>query len=398
VKRLLLVLVPLALMVSGCALPVVKPPTYLSDKGAVFNGDVYSSGNGDVEYWWGISFENGAGGTSHRTVTVAAQKPQAVSTPYPLLDPNTSYQLTLCAKDYLENPRNEVCSKPTAFRTPPAGGRSGIAYRTSAGISIMNADGSNKTLIPGTSSMSWPSWSPDGTQLVVQGSLNGVPGIIRMNADGSEKRNIAFTPLSAGSVSQPAWSPDGAKIAYSAYYIDQGTGTSTRGIWTMNPDGSDKKMLVNNENNETQLSWRPDGQKIAYSQFLRIPGDSDSHRQIFVMDRDGNNYVNITNDLSQSDYRPSWSRDGTRIIFEPGLTGLWAMNPDGSNRSPFPGMVYPDRYASWSPAGDKIAFVSYRSPPPADDEIWRMDANGANPVNLTPGITSASQPAWSPRP
>ena len=40
-------------------------PPIVSDKGAVFNGDVYSSGNGDVEYWWGLSFENGGGGTSH---------------------------------------------------------------------------------------------------------------------------------------------------------------------------------------------------------------------------------------------------------------------------------------------------------------------------------------------
>ena len=115
------------------------------------------------------------------------------------------------------------------------------------------------------------------------------------------------------------------------------------------------------------------------------------------MDRDGNNYVNITNDLSKSDYRPAWSRDGTRILFEPSLLGLWTMNPDGSNRSPFPGMVIPDRYASWSPAGDKFAFVSFRSRLP--DEIWRVDANGANAVALTNGNNGfASQPAWSPRP
>jgi hypothetical protein len=128
VKRLVLVLVPLAGVLSACALPVAKPPTYLSDKGSVFNGNVYSSGNGDVEYRWGISFENGGGGTITRTVGVADQKPAAVSTPYPLLNPSTTYHLTLCAKDFLEDPRIEVCSKPYDFQTPPAGGRSGIAY------------------------------------------------------------------------------------------------------------------------------------------------------------------------------------------------------------------------------------------------------------------------------
>ena len=133
----------------------------------------------------------------------------------------------------------------------------------------------------------------------------------------------------------------------------------------MNPDGSNKKMLVNNDKprDPTELeAGRPEDRlQPASSSSQAMPN---AHDQIFVMDRDGSNYVNITNDLSKSDYRPSWSRDGTKIIFEPDLLGLWAMNPDGSNRSPFPSMVSPDRYASWSPAGDKIAFVSYRSPLP----------------------------------
>ena len=391
-KRLVLVLVPLAVVLSACALPVVKPPTYVSDKGAVFNGDVYSSGNGDVEYRWGLSFENGGGATSTHTVTVADQKPEAVSTPFPLLNPSTTYQLTLCAKDYLEDPRIEVCSKPFEFQSPPAGGRSGIAYQTSNGISIMDADGGNKTPIPNTSSATqWPSWSPDATKLVVEGSLNGVQGIIRMNADGSNKVNIA--PMPTGYAEQPAWSPDGAKIAYTANHPGQG-----KGIWTMNTDGSDKKKLVSNESPETRLAWRPDGQKIAYSQRLIIQGDPNAHNQIFVMDRDGSNYVNITDDLSKNDFRPAWSPDGTKIIFEAELLGLWTMNPDGSNRTPLSTIFGPDRYASWSPAGNKIAFVSYRSQLP-NEEIWKMDANGANQVALTNGNSGwATRPAWSPRP
>ena len=46
-------------------------------------------------------------------------------------------------------------------------------------------------------------------------------------------------------------------------------------------------------------------------------------------------------------------------------------------------------------SGGKIAFVSYRAGHGA--EIWKMDAGGTNPVNLTNG-TGGDFPAWSPRP
>jgi dipeptidyl aminopeptidase/acylaminoacyl peptidase len=49
--------------------------------------------------------------------------------------------------------------------------------------------------------------------------------------------------------------------------------------------------------------------------------------------------------------------------------------------------------AEWSPDGTKIVYSSSRD---GDFDIWVMDADGGNPVNLTPMMGHQSFPKWSP--
>ena len=48
--------------------------------------------------------------------------------------------------------------------------------------------------------------------------------------------------------------------------------------------------------------------------------------------------------------------------------------------------------AGWGQADGKIAFISHRE---GYDDVWIMNADGSDPVNLTQGRYCAS-PAWSP--
>ena len=49
--------------------------------------------------------------------------------------------------------------------------------------------------------------------------------------------------------------------------------------------------------------------------------------------------------------------------------------------------------AGWGQASDKIAFVSDREGTP---DIWTMNVDGSDPVNLTKGQGDCANPAWSP--
>src|SRR5205085_2032493 len=84
---------------------------------------------------------------------------------------------------------------------------------------------------------------------------------------------------------------------------------------------------------------------------------------------------------------------------------VYVMDPDGSNRmnlsnnpaGPRRRWLQGDYYPAWSPDGAKIAFSSQRFPDFENRHIYVMNADGSNQTRLTnaPGRWS-DWPAWSP--
>lgn len=96
----------------------------------------------------------------------------------------------------------------------------------------------------------------------------------------------------------PAVSPDGETILYR-----RGTGF----LWTMNPDGSDQKLLID-EPNVLHHSWSPDSRYVAYS-FTTLGYAED----IFIHEMGGDGPpINVSNHPND-DFHPLWSDDGKRL-------------------------------------------------------------------------------------
>jgi TolB protein len=96
------------------------------------------------------------------------------------------------------------------------------------------------------------------------------------------------------------------------------------------------------------------------------------------------------------DFGPSWSPDGTRIAFtshRAGSADIWVMNADGSNPVQLTTNGADDVDPAWSPDGAKIAFASRRN---GNLEIYVMSADGSNQTRLTISGEDDIQPAWSP--
>jgi hypothetical protein len=78
------------------------------------------------------------------------------------------------------------------------------------------------------------------------------------------------------------------------------------------------------------------------------------------------------------------------------------MNSDGSGRTPLTAGPGHNFAPAWSPDGMKIAFMSNRDDPNpgsctfCNEEIYVMDANGANETRLTTDPARDESPAWSP--
>lgn len=117
--------------------------------------------------------------------------------------------------------------------------------------------------------------SPDGSKIVFTSLKDGDLEIYTMNADGTDVRRLTTTPGYDGG---PWWSPDGTKIVYRAHH----------------PKDS------------TELAQ--------YRELLAQGLIRPSKVELFVMDADGSNQRQVTA-LGGANFGPSWSPDGTKIIF-----------------------------------------------------------------------------------
>ena len=227
-----------------------------------------------------------------------------------------------------------------------------------------------------------------------------------MDADGNNQQNLTNDPNFDNS---PSWSPDGKRIAFMSDrdgHFDMPGRLPNYEIYVMDADGGNPQNLTNDPNNDVSPSWSPDGERIVFSS--ERDGNRDGNQEnyeIYVMDADGNNQQRLT-DNDFYDSAPSWSPDGERIAFvsrrdghfigDFGLTSeIYVMDADGKNTRRLTNNRKTDVAPSWSPDGKWIAFASDRKGDDVNFEIYVMDADGGNQRRLTNNRKSDTVPSWS---
>ncbi|HJP65566.1 MAG TPA: hypothetical protein VKA30_04590 [Actinomycetota bacterium] len=164
-------------------------------------------------------------------------------------------------------------------------------------------------------------------------------------------------------------------------------------IYTANADGSDAARVTRTPGPEFDGAWSPDGRRIVYRDSRRGINHND---EIFVMNADGSDRRNISRDPG-NDWGPAWSPDGRTIVFNSDRDGLpmggFLARPDGSHLRRIPTDLYVE-YPAWSPDGRRIAFMG--GDLSGEYDIWVMDVDGRNPVQLTDSAGPDGWPAWSP--
>ena len=114
---------------------------------------------------------------------------------------------------------------------------------------------------------------------------------------------------------------------------------------------------------------------------------------IYVMDADGGNTQKLTK--NGRSWRPSWSPDGERIAFvsDRGDFEIYVMKADGRKPRNLTNNRHDDGAPSWSPDGKHIVFESERDD---NEDIYVMDTDGKNQRNITKDHHDDAVPAWSP--
>lgn len=192
--------------------------------------------------------------------------------------------------------------------------------------------------------------------------------------------------------------------------VDQATPTaSPTELPTREPTSTTPPQPSATPSPEAQVSARGGGGRIA---FVSDRGDN-RVLQIWTIDAEGNDPRQLTFGPGDKAY-PSWSPDGTRLLFvAPGGTDqfgndlgldIWVMNEDGSEIKNVTHHAGDDTEPEWAPDGRSIVFTSDRIN--ELNQVFRMDAGclaeeeGAcwdvDATNLSQGYAVEFSPAWSP--
>src|SRR5258708_38632579 len=114
------------------------------------------------------------------------------------------------------------------------------------------------------------------------------------------------------------------------------------------------------------------------------------------MNADGTGSTRLTTG-SSADCTPVYSPDDTNIVYTAtvnSINQIWEINADGSNPVNLTGSSGPDNMEpDWSPDGKQIVCSSKRT---GKYELWMMDADGQNQKQISNNASGCYFPNWSP--
>lgn len=223
-------------------------------------------------------------------------------------------------------------------------------------------------------------------------------------ADGSARpRRLTFSKGAEGGV---AWSPDSQRLAFSA----KREGDDVNQIYIIDvAAGGEAVRATTLSTGARSPQWRPDGKALLFVSSVYPGAKDDEANKKIAADRKAQKYRARVYDSFPIRHWDKWLEDtqahlflqmlepdakakdllaGTKFVTEPGFGGSLGNAGDEIN-------------AVWSPDGQSIVFVATTNRnvsayAPSNTLLYKISPGGGEPVAITSGSDSYSQPSFRP--
>jgi Tol biopolymer transport system component len=257
-------------------------------------------------------------------------------------------------------------------------------------------------------------WSPDGQKLLLNifdfPDIPGLPAI--SNLDGSDLK-LLRPPALRGSLGCSDWSPDGSRLICSLD-DDKRPKTegiwelalkdlSLMRV-TASPNPSVEGSMGSCGGNDFAAAYSPDGRRIAFVRAKCGTGDDPGATQtatLWTVDRDGRKATQLTGpgDINSHGFsRVRWSPDGKLLLYGSESGRLRVVAADGSSlpqtlalSAEVPGETF--AYSpTWSPDGSRILFSFYNG---SGGALYVADPDGSGMTPITDGGNAEVGASWT---
>ncbi|HEY2859841.1 MAG TPA: winged helix-turn-helix domain-containing protein [Terracidiphilus sp.] len=260
--------------------------------------------------------------------------------------------------------------------------------------------------------------SPDGSTLLIvseSGGLGPATSLWSFRLLGGSLRHLADSAI------ESVWSPDGSQVAYC---------TATGSIFVVHSDGTSGRMVSSPGGFIRSLNWSPDGTGLRYSkdgQLWELSADGSGLHQLLAgwkrstselsgqWAQDGRYYFVFDGQIWVLNQRPrfsgtrdsqpvrltsgpiAWerpvlSRDGHKLFAAGRIKRGQLVRFDVKSKQfkPFLGGISVE-FVTFTSDGKNVAYVTYPG-----GVLWRANADGSNPLQLTSPPAYPKSPRWSP--
>jgi Tol biopolymer transport system component len=159
----------------------------------------------------------------------------------------------------------------------------------------------------------------------------------------------------------------------------KGAGVGNADIYVVNTDGIGHPPSSEIRGWDEDPSWSPDGSRIVYAHYP--PGSFGVETAgVWVMNADGSGRVQLS---KGNGYSPAWSPDGKQIVYavavSPEHVDVIVMNADGSGAKKIADTESYSAAPSWTPSGE-VLFLR-------ESALYSINPDGSGRVRLTTGIS-----------